>query len=97
MCDCADGMPAAAATPAHAAALARNAKALWELHQRQEQLFAPPPGPTEVDIVLPRLLHARRRVPCAQAGANALRAALQYVLFVLQLLYGATQRILHAC
>lgn len=64
----------AAATPARAAALARNAKALWELHQRQEQLFAPPPGPTEVDIVLPRLLRARRRVHSAQAGAHG-RAA----------------------
>ncbi len=70
VCECAWGASAAAATPQRAAAYAQRAKQAWQVHQRQDQLFAPPPPAHEVDLVLPRLLRGRRRVPSAEAGAS---------------------------
>ena len=69
-------MPAALASPQAAAALLRRAHHAWHLHQRQEEMFAPAVGPSEVDLVLPRLLRGvRRRVPSADAGVTLGRPA----------------------
>ncbi|KAK9837353.1 hypothetical protein WJX81_008626 [Elliptochloris bilobata] len=75
VCDCVWGAPTPAATTQRAAEFAHNARVMWQLHQRQEQLFAPPPPPAEVDIALPRLLCARRRVPDPPAGVPSVAEA----------------------